>query len=643
MKHVIIGTAGHIDHGKTTLIKMLTGRDTDTLKEEKDRGISINLGFTFFDLPSGKRAGIIDVPGHEKFIKNMLAGVCGIDAVLFVIAADEGIMPQTQEHLYILQLLNVKNGIIVITKTDLVDDEWLSMLCEDIREEFKGTFLENAPIHAVSSRSKKGIKELVTDIDEITDELREKDTEGHFRLPIDRVFSVTGFGTVVTGTVISGSIKEGDNVEIYPSKIVSKVREIQVHDEKVKEVEAGQRCALNLSKVRVKDIKRGDVVSLENLMEPSMIVDCKFYYLKNADKVLRNRQRVKLYHGTDEIICRIIILDKEELYPGDTAYIQLRLEKPLTAQRNDRYVIRTYSPMYTIGGGYIIEPKASKAKRFHDDYLEGLKIKESGKTQNILEDTIKKLSPKYPSFTDILKSIGKNEQNVKKSLFTLIDEKKVIKLGDGNRAAYISSDFLNKKSEELNRLVDSFHNENPLKFGISKEEVKSRLFGNNINQKIYDEMVSLFISKGYVKISQNFISRIDFKVFYTEKQDIIKQSILDEFGEHGALISNFNEVKEKLGNEIDVEMVFDSLIDNEIIIKTGNNCFFLKEYYDKAMKIAYELIKSKGSITLSEFRDELKTSRKYAVALLEKFDSIKLTKRVGDKRVLNNSIDNYLN
>jgi selenocysteine-specific elongation factor len=266
MKHIIIGTAGHIDHGKTSLIRALTGRETDTLKEEQNRGISINLGFTYFDLPSGRRAGIIDVPGHEKFVKNMLAGISSIDVVLLVIAADEGIMPQTKEHFEILQLLNVKKGIVVLTKADLVDSEWIEMIKNDIAEEFKGTFLEKAPIHAVSSKTKFGFEELIKDIDKITEEVEPKDTEGHFRLPVDRAFSVSGFGTVVTGTVISGRINVGDTVEIYPSRTISKVRGVRIHNEACDFGEAGQRCAINLANVKLSEVQRGDVISKEKIM-----------------------------------------------------------------------------------------------------------------------------------------------------------------------------------------------------------------------------------------------------------------------------------------------------------------------------------------------------------------------------------------
>jgi len=410
MKHIIIGTAGHIDHGKTTLIKALTGRETDTLQEEKNRGISINLGFTYFDLPSGRRAGIIDVPGHEKFIKNMLAGISSIDVVLLVIAADEGIMPQTREHFEILKLLNIKKGIVVLTKSDLVEADWLDMIKEDIKEEFKDTFLEDAPIHAVSSKTKMGFEELIVDIDKLTEEVEAKDTEGHFRLPVDRSFSISGFGTVVTGTIISGKVSLGDTVEIYPGKVKAKVRGIRVHDVPSELGEAGQRCAINLANIKVSEVQRGNVVAKEDIMEPSLIIDCKLYHIKTAEKSIVNRQRVRLYHGTEEIICRIIPLDKEEIKPGQWAYVQLRLEKPITVQRNDRYIIRSYSPMNTIAGGIIIEPNAKKSKKVTVEYLEELKLKESGKSTNILENTVKNLSDTYPDSLAILKSLGKNKR-----------------------------------------------------------------------------------------------------------------------------------------------------------------------------------------------------------------------------------------
>ncbi|ADK15824.1 Selenocysteine-specific elongation factor [Clostridium ljungdahlii DSM 13528] len=634
MKHIIIGTAGHIDHGKTTLIKALTGRETDTLREEKERGISINLGFTFFDLPSGKRAGIIDVPGHEKFIKNMLAGISSIDIVILVIAADEGIMPQTREHFEILQLLDVKKGIVVITKSDLVDEEWLSMVKEDIKNEFKGTFLENAPIHSVSSKTGVGLDDLIGDIDKFTEEAEAKDVQGHFRLPVDRVFTISGFGTIVTGTVISGSIKEGEIIEIYPTKLVSKVRGIQVHDQSVKAAEAGQRCAINIANVKVSDVKRGDVISVENLMEPSLMVDCKLYYLKSALKPLENRQRVRLYHGTSEIICRVVILNKDQVEPGEEAYVQLRLEKPLTAQRNDRYVIRSYSPMNTIGGGSIIEPLAKKAKRFDQQYIEELKIKESGKAESILENTIKNLSKEYPRITDILKSLGKNEENIEEKLEKLISENKIVKFDRGDKAIYVHRCFINKKIAEIVNILDKYHKENPLKWGISKEEIKNKVFGKSLNQKTYGQIMDLLVSEKLLLIHGNFISLPDFSITYTKEQKLIREHIIKSFKAGKFSPPKYNELETKEKDTKNFRMVFDSIVDEGILVKVSEDCFFLLEDYRKVKELVINIITNNGSMTLAELRDELNTSRKYAEALAGHFDSIKLTKRLGDKRVL---------
>lgn len=634
MKHIIIGTAGHIDHGKTTLIKALTGRETDTLKEEKDRGISINLGFTFFDLPSKKRAGIIDVPGHEKFVKNMLAGVSSIDVVMLVIAADEGVMPQTEEHFEILQLLNVKRGIIVLTKKDLVDEEWLELMKEEIKEKFKGTFLEGSKIIPVSSRTKEGIDELVAELDKATEEVEAKDTEGHFRLPVDRVFSVSGFGTVVTGTVISGRIKEGDNVTVYPSKATGKIRTIQIHEENVHVAEAGQRCALNISGLKKDDIDRGDVVSFEHIMEPSMIIDCKLYHIKNATKVIENRQRLRLYHGTSEILCRVVILDKEEIKPGEEAYVQLRLEGELTCQRGDKFVLRTYSPMHTIAGGTIIEPIARKAKRFHEDYINDLKVKESGKSESIIENTVEKISDTYPTSFDILKALGKNEEKIEEKLKELVSVGNLIELTSLDKDIYIHKKFFKNKWNDLEKLLIDFHDKNPLKNGMLREEAKNKVYGKSIKGKTYDDILKLLEDRDYIKQTGTMISLKDFEVKYSKEQEIMKNNILKAFKEGAYTPPKYEDLASKEKDKKAFKMVYDSLIDNEELVKLNDEVVFLKEYYLKAFDLVKECIEKNGGITPADGRDIFNSSRKYIITLFEHFDSIKFTKRMDDKRVL---------
>lgn len=634
MKHIIIGTAGHIDHGKTTLIKALTGRETDTLKEEKARGISINLGFTFFDLPSGKRAGIIDVPGHEKFVKNMLAGVSGIDIVLMVIAADEGVMPQTKEHLEILQLLNIKKGLVVLTKKDMVDEEWLEMIKEDVKDRVKGTFLENSPIIPVSSKTGEGIDKIMEYVEEASEEVEAKDTIGHFRMPVDRVFSVSGFGTVVTGTIFGGRINTGETVEIYPQKITGKIRNIQVHDKDVTFAEAGQRCALNISGVKGEEVSRGNVISKEDIMEPSLTIDCNLYYLKSAEKPLINRQRVRLYHGTDEILCRVIILDKEEVKPGENAYVQLKLEEPIAAQRNDRYVIRSYSPMITIGGGAIIEPVAKKAKRLNKEYLEELKIKESGSADSIVESIVNKLSSNYPGNNEILKALGKNEDRLADILDTLVKEKKIIRLDAGDKPVYIHNKFLMKKIEEASELLKEFHKNNPLKAGISKEEFKNKVFGKNLKQRNYDEILDVLLKGDIIKITGNNVALYDFQIVYDAYQKEIKETILKQFKEGKYMPPRLEDLSANIKNKKDFKAVLDSLLDQGELYKVNEECILYNEYFTEAKNMLTQHIQSNDFITAGDFRDLLDTSRKYAVAILEHFDSLKITKRVEDKRFL---------
>ncbi|MEG0306818.1 MAG: selenocysteine-specific translation elongation factor [Clostridium sp.] len=634
MKHIIIGTAGHIDHGKTTLIKTLTGRETDTLKEEQNRGISINLGFTYFDLPSGRRAGIIDVPGHEKFIKNMLAGISSVDVVLLVIAADEGIMPQTREHFEILKLLNIKKGIVVLTKADLVDEDWIEMIKEDIKEEFKGTFLENAKIHPVSSKTKMGFDDLIKDIDEITEEVEAKDTEGHFRLPVDRSFSISGFGTVVTGTIISGRISIGDTVEIYPSRVKAKVRGIRVHDIPSELGEAGQRCAINLANTKVADVQRGDVVAKEGIMEPSLIIDCKLYHIKTAEKSIVNRQRVRLYHGTEEILCRIVPLDMEEIKPGQWAYVQLRLEKPLTAQRNDRYIIRSYSPMTTIAGGTIIEPNAKKSKKVTAEYIKELELKESGKTTNILENAVKNLSDTYPDAVAILKSLGKNMENIEEELDKLVSENVIIKLDGADSDIFIHGEFLNQRSKDLKILLEEFHKKNPLKVGMSKEEVKNKIFTKKLKQRNYDDILNILLDKKTIKVSEKFVFLYDFNVTLTKEQTRMKDKIVNEFKNLKFSPPKYTDLNQDEKDKAGFKMVYELLLDDETLIKLNEDCTLLKEDYKEAKEKIKNYINENGSISAATARELLETNRKYAIAILEHLDSIKVTKRVENDRIL---------
>lgn len=634
MEHVIIGTAGHIDHGKTTLIKALTGRETDTLKEEKERGISINLGFTYFDLPSGRRAGIVDVPGHERFIKNMLAGVGGIDIVLLVIAADEGIMPQTREHLNILELLDIKKGIVVLTKVDMVDDEWLGMVKEEVKKEIESTFLRDAPVMEVSSVTGKGIKELTNLMDKMTMELPERDNATEFRIPVDRVFTVSGFGTVITGTLISGSIKEGDPCEIYTNGMKTKIRGIHVHEKAVEEACSGQRVALNLANVKTEDVERGNVISKPGIMENSLMLDCRLKYLRDAPRPLNNRDRVRVYHGTSEILARVVILDKETLNPGESALIQLRLESPVAARRGDKYVIRSYSPMSTIGGGTIIEPNPARHKAFDERIIDELLIKEKGDPTDVIEQAIKNSSKSYPKVDDIIKISGKGVNNIVDIISGLVKTGRIIEivLGEGN--IYIHASFLETLKESSIEILDVFHKNNSLKAGMSKEEFKNKVFGKEVKQKIFDAILEM-LKKDTIETGDAYVWRKGFSIRFDKRQEEIKNKILTQYEEGKFQPPSSSEILKSFGREEKVsKMVFDSLVDMNKLVKISEDIYLTKENFTKAKELLIGFINKNGEITAAQYRDEIGASRKYAVALLEYFDGAKITKRVEDKRVL---------
>ena len=635
MKHVIIGTSGHIDHGKTTLIKALTGRETDKLDEEKKRGISINLGFTFFDLPSGKRAGIIDVPGHEKFIKNMLAGATSLDVVLLIIALDEGIMPQTKEHLEILELLEVKKCIVALTKKDLVDEEWAGMIKDDIKNYLKSTSFKDAAMIEVSSKTKEGINELIEEIDRSVEEIEQKDKEGHFRLAVDRSFSVSGFGTVATGTILSGSVKNGDMVQINPSGIEARVRNIQVHDENVEIGEAGQRCALNLAGVTKEEVSRGTVVCTVDTIEPSYMIDCKFKYLKSNEKNLINRQRVRVYHGTSEILGRVVILDKEEIEPGQDAYIQLRLESEICAQKGDNLVIRNYSPMITLGGGKVINPVARKAKRFKEDYLIQLKLMEKGSIEEVVENVVLSLSENFPNSQEIIKGLGRNVENIDYILDKLYENKKIIRIENGKSKFFIHNKFFTKKSEEIYEILKNFHKENPLKVGMNKEELRSKSFSNKVKQKIFQNFLELMKEKEIIKEGANVVALKEFEINLTKAQRGIKEKILESYLESGITSPKIKDIIDDKKLEKEYLKIYNLLVEEGALVKLPEDVVMHKEVIDSVKDKIIEWLKKNGSITLGEAKELLGVSRKYLVAILEYLDQAEITKRLEDKRVLN--------
>ena len=626
MKNVILGTAGHIDHGKTTLIKALTGRETDNLKEEKQRGISINLGFTYFDLPSKKRVGIVDVPGHEKFIKNMLAGACGIDIVLLVIAADEGVMPQTIEHLDILNYLDVKKGIIVLTKCDLVDEEFIELVKDDIREKTKGLFIEGAPIVEVDSVSRRGLDKLVQKIDEISEDIEEKKTDAPSRMSIDRVFSLKGFGTIVTGTLIEGKISVDDEMTIYPSEKKVKVRNLQVHGCDVKTAYAGQRTAINLSNIKVSEIQRGDVIAQTGSVEESMMIDVNISLVEHCKKSLKHWDRIRVFHGTKQILCRIVPLNEDEIQYGESGYAQLRLEEKIVAKKGDRFIIRSYSPMDTIGGGVIIDTAPKKHKIYDESVIEALKIKEKGELKDILEEYLKLNLSNYITLKELVSYTGEKEEYVKEGLNALIDENKVFCVNK----YYLHISHYQKLKEKVIEILTKYHKQYRLRNGILKEELRSKV-DNSLKVKDMDVILNKMVEEKDIKVQDNLVSNYDFEVKFNQKQLSIKKEIEDKSRKNGL---NSLMTKDDICNKNKFyEEVLEALT-GETIQKLDDAYYIDKKVYENVKKDLLEYLNKNKEITVAQFRDITKSNRKISIVMLEHFDRNRITKRVEDKRIL---------
>lgn len=634
MNNIIIGTAGHIDHGKTTLIKALTGRNTDRLKEEQQRGISIELGFTYFDLPDGRRAGIIDVPGHERFIKNMLAGVGGMDIVLLVVAADEGIMPQTVEHLNILDLISVNKGIVVITKADMVDQEWLDMVIEEVKDRIKGTFLDSAPVIPVSSVTGAGIDMLVNAIVEMTSGINKKNADTLYRLNIDRAFSITGFGTIVTGTLISGRMEEGQRVCIYPAGIESRIRNLQVHDKDVEVAYAGQRLAVNLAGIKKGQVERGDVLAPDGAFQPTMMMDCRLRLIKDTSWTLENRSRVRLHIGTKELLCRVVLLDRESLNPGEECYAQLRLEEETVAMRGDRFVIRSYSPMETIGGGVVLEPNPPKRKRYSKEVMDELKLKETGSPIEVLEKIIGLNSSSFPGRLQIMKLSGKSEEELESMLEKLIENGRVREFQSGSQKVYIHKEYYSQLLSRAGKILGEFHRRYPLRAGMPVEEFRYRLFGSR-KGTFTDEIIKCMEKEEAISVTPRVVYLFGFSINLTPTHEKIKEYILDILERGGYSPPGIGEIlKGAPYREEEIREVFDMLVEADEIKPVGEDTAFLKKYFDGAVDTVVEHIRKEGSISLAALRDLLGTSRKYAMALLEEMDRERITKRTGDNRVL---------
>lgn len=633
MKYGIIGTAGHVDHGKTCLIQALTGIDTDRLKEEKKRGITIELGFAWMDFPGGERVGIVDVPGHEKFVKNMLSGVGGMDLVMLVVAADEGIMPQTVEHLDILSILGIRHGVIVITKTDLADPELVELVEEDIRELTKDTFLENAPVIPVSVYKNQGIHRLKETLYQIYKKLPDHKETRAFRLPVDRVFSLKGFGTIVTGTLLGGNIKKDQEAYLYPENLPVKIRSIQVHETGVDKAHAGQRVALNLPDRKKEEIHRGDVVACKDTMYPSMMADVTLSVLRHTERTVKNGSRVHVYHGTKELLGKVILLDREELKAGETCYAQLRLEEETVMEKGDRFVIRFYSPAETIGGGCILDACPRKRKRHDKNALEACRIKEKGTKEEMLELSVREHRGRFFTLDELAGRNSLDRSGLAGLAQALVQKGRLIQLEEKVFIHREEMDFYQKKAEKI---LNDFHRAFPLKQGMGIEEMRSRM--NLGNPKVTDQILEVLKADKIIKEEQGTISKKRFKVVLKEDEDAIVKEILTHYEAAGfAPLATELYLKEHK-NQKKFKPVFISLLNKKSLIRLDEQYCVHQEWYEKAKEAFREMAKTKDKILLGEYRDYLGCSRKVAVALLEHFDKNGFTKKREEGRILKNPV-----
>lgn len=632
MKYVTIGTAGHVDHGKTLLIRALTGVDTDRLKEEKERGISIELGFAYLDLPSGIRAGIIDVPGHERFIKNMLAGIGGIDIVLLVVAADEGIMPQTREHMDIIQVLGIKRGVVVISKIDLVDQEWLDLVEEEVRGYIATTSLGGAPIVPVSAVTGDGLKELVAVVDELVQAAQERPATGAVRLPIDRVFTIAGFGTVVTGTLVSGTIKEGDSLAVLPQSVMARVRSLQVHKEKISTARAGRRVAVNLAGLERQAVTRGNVLATPGFFTPSTTLDGRIFLLKSA-RPLKNRARVRVHIGTSEITGRVVLLDRDELAPEASCYAQFILEEPIVAGRRDRFVLRSVSPVTTIGGGLVLEPVARRHKRFRKDVLDYLETVETGSPAAKVAKYLG--AARAPVEAGGLSgAVGLDESTVERAIAELAAADRIRVIDVDNQRFLIDTEFYAELARRIGELVALYHRDYPLREGYPREELRSRLFAG-VGSRVFQGLLQKMAEDGVVAIQPQVVTSVGFTGEPPAEVRSVLAALEEIYRKAGFQPPRWEDAVAQLAvaPESAVEYLT-CLMRAGILVKLSEEQLIHREALREAQEIIVGTLHEKAEISLGEVRDLLNTSRKHALPLLEYLDSKRVTKRMGDKRVL---------
>jgi len=623
---MIIGTAGHVDHGKTELIKALTGVDTDRFIEEKERGVSIDIGFAPLNLPGGQVAGVIDVPGHERFIHNMLAGIGGIDLVLLVIDALEGIMPQTREHLDILELLQIKKGLVVITKQDLVDTEWLEMVVEEVRDYLRHTFLADAPIHTVSSITGTGLTELLAAIHELGETVQKRDENAPLYTPLDRIFSISGFGTVVTGTLLTGKVKVGQIVEVLPPGRELRIRGIQVHGGMVDEAAAGQRVAVNVPGLERGEVARGSVMAAPGYFHLTRFCDARLRLLPGA-RPLTNLIPVHFYLGTARVTARLLLLEGEEMAPATEGFVQCRLDKPLVVRRGDRFIVRSYSPMVTIGGGIILDDQPPRHRRFRPEVLARLEELEQEDPRPFVLQKLKGAGG--TTLMELSHLVHLSAEQLKGILESSIQEGDVASLGE----LYVTGETRAAWEQTVRERLEQFHREKPLLPGMAKS-----LLGGFLPRKAagrpYDALLEQLKKQGLVMISGELVTLEGFIPQPTPGQEEKLKELLAVLQKAGMSPPPLRELWPLLAiKKEDGEMLLDYLLWQKQVIKGGEDFFLHHAVVERCLQVLREHFSANHSITLAQYRDLLKGSRKDAQAVLEYFDGCKYTRRQGDERV----------
>lgn len=634
MQNVIVGTSGHVDHGKTCLIKALTGIDTDRLKEEQKRGITIELGFANLPNEEGLHIGIIDVPGHEKFVKNMLAGIGGIDLVLLVIALDEGVMPQTVEHFEILKMLHIRQGIIVFTKADLVDEDWAEMVEEDVSSLVEGSFLENADRIRVSAFTGQNIAELKKMILEKVRSVGLRRSEPElFRLPIDRIFTMEGFGTVVTGTLLEGSCRTGEEVMIYPQERILKIRGIQSHGQKEDEAFAGQRTAINLANVKKEDLIRGEVLAAPGTLTNSTFLDVKITLFGNTDRLLKNGDRIHFNYGSAQTIAKAVLLDKDSIGAGESAYAQLRFDLPLAVKRTDRFIVRFYSPVETFGGGIILDSCPGKHKRHQEELISALKIRETGTDDEILELVLKEESICFPSIHMLAAKLNWTDRETESRMEILKKQKKALSLNDGN---FFHKAFWERITEKTTEILTSFHKENPIAQGMEKEEFKSRILANFYlkDARKGDVLLNELLKRGIITASGSTVAAAGFSAQYSDTHSDMRNNMIKAYQTAGFEAPSTGEIMTQFKDKKQAKQVLSDLFKEGLLVKLNPGAYLYKDHYEKAMALLRNHYKTHDTLSLAEFRDLLGTSRKYVLLILDYLDQQKITKLQGDVRIL---------